>query len=316
MGQATVDVIIPSYRPDGSFRNLLKMLSAQTFPVSHILVINTDEDGWDEALIRGIPKAEVFHIEKEEFDHAATRNMGAGFSDADYLVFMTQDAMPADDNLILSLLRPFEDPAVKAVYGRQLPKKDCRIAEGFVRSYNYPPEGHVRSLKDLPQYGIKTFFCSNVCAAYDHRVFRELNGFSEPSIFNEDMIYAGRLMRLGYSVAYAAGAEVYHSHNYSNRIQFRRNFDNGVSQAMHPELFDGVPSEGEGRKMVRYVVRRLRSVHRSYLIPGFLVQCAFRLAGFRFGKKYRSLPFRTVVRMSLNREFWKGVMRESGEGTL
>ena len=316
MRQTTVDVIIPSYRPDAGFRGLLRKLSDQSVRVSHILVINTDEQYWDEELIRGLPEAEVFHITREEFDHAGTRNMGAGFSDADYIVFLTQDAMPADRDLIRNLLGPFRDPVVKAVYGRQLPKKDCKIAEGFVRSYNYPAESHVRTLDDLPEYGIKTFFCSNVCAAYDHRVFRELNGFSEPSIFNEDMIYAGRLMRLGYAVAYAADAEVYHSHNYSCMTQFHRNFDNGVSQAMHPELFADVPSEGEGKKMIRFVAKKLRSVHRSYLLPGFLIQCGFRLAGFRLGANYRKLPAKTVVRLSMNKTFWNRILHGGGEGAL
>lgn len=57
------------------------------------------------------------------------------------------------------------------------------------------------------------------------------------------MIYAGRLIQEGYAVAYAADAKVIHSHNYSCMQQFHRNFDLGVSQAEHPEIFAGVPSE-------------------------------------------------------------------------
>ncbi|MDO4621263.1 MAG: glycosyltransferase family 2 protein [Lachnospiraceae bacterium] len=304
MGLATVDVVIPAYRPDQTTAELLQMLQKQTYPISNILIINTGEENWDESLIRGMHNAEVFHITKAEFDHAAARNMGAGFSNADYLVFMTQDAVPADENLILHLLMHFEDPAVKAVYGRQLPRKDCRIPEGFVRSYNYPPESHVRTLEDLPKYGIKSFFCSNVCAAYDADLFRELHGFSTPAIFNEDMVYAGQLLHRGYSVAYAADAEVYHSHNYSAMQQFHRNFDNGVSQAMHPELFDGLSATGEGKKLVRYVTHHLHRIHRPYLIPGFYWQCLMRFLGFRLGKRYQTLPEGLIRRFSMNPSFW------------
>ncbi|MFR5150572.1 MAG: hypothetical protein ACLTER_14385 [Ruminococcus sp.] len=50
------------------------------------------------------------------------------------------------------------------------------------------------------------------------------------------MIYAGTMAKRGYGIAYAADACVIHSHNYSCRQQFHRNFDLGVSQADHPEI--------------------------------------------------------------------------------
>ena len=52
-------------------------------------------------------------------------------------------------------------------------------------------------------------------------------------------------------MAYVAEAKVIHSHNYTGRQQFHRNFDLAVSQAQHPEVFEGVPSEGEGIRMVK-----------------------------------------------------------------
>ena len=165
MKNPTVDVIIPTYKPDPSFRTVLERLSDQYYAPSHILIINTDEKYWDAQLTEGIENAEVYQIRPEEFDHAATRDMGADLSDADVIVFMTQDAVPHDRRLIGNLIRPLtEDPLIKISYARQLPKPGCRIPEGCVRSFNYPHESHVRRLEDLKTYGIKTFFCSNVCA--------------------------------------------------------------------------------------------------------------------------------------------------------
>ena len=99
--------------------------------------------------------------------------------------------------------------------------------------------------------GIKTYFCSNVCAMYRRDVFRELGGFEKHTIFNEDMIFAARAVKAGWRIAYAADARVYHSHDYTAKEQFHRNFDNGVSQAQHPEIFAGVSSESEGVKLVK-----------------------------------------------------------------
>ena len=300
-----VDVIIPTYKPDRSLRDLVRMLLAQSYPVDHILIVNTGEEYWDNDLLPALKRVEVFHITKRDFDHAATRNMGVGFSDADYLLFMTQDAVPANEFLVERLLESFSDPAVKAAYGRQLPKPGCFYVEGCVRNYNYPSNGWVRTIRDLPEHGVKTYFCSNVCAMYERYTFDRMGGFKAPAIFNEDMVYAARIEYLGYGVAYVADAAVYHSHNYTNTQQFRRNFDNGVSQAMHPEIFGAVPSAGEGRKMVRYVTKYLWRKGHAYLIPGFYWQCGCRLAGFRLGKAYRHLPDSLVRFCSLSPDFFR-----------
>lgn len=313
MGCISVDVIIPTRKPDDSFRRLLDMLGRQSIRIGHILIINTGEEDWDESLTKEIPEAEVFHITKEEFDHAATRNKGAGFSDADYLVFMTQDAVPADEWLIENLLAAFRDPLVKISYARQLPKPDAHLTEGFVRSFNYPEESCIHRIEDVKKIGVKAFFCSNVCACYERRLFVQMKGFSAPAIFNEDMVYAGRILNLGYAVAYCPDARVLHSHNYSAVQQFHRNFDNGVSQAMHREIFGRLKSEGEGMRMVRYVTGQLWKTGRVYLIPGFYLSCVARWTGFRLGKSFRRLP-RWMIRMfSMNRQFWKNGIPEDPE---
>lgn len=71
-------------------------------------------------------------------------------------------------------------------YARQLPKSDCHIVEQYTRQFNYPEQSCVKTKADIPTLGIKTFFCSDVCAAY--RVIYLKNwGFESPVIFNEDM---------------------------------------------------------------------------------------------------------------------------------
>ena len=46
---ASVDVIIPVYRPDRRFARLLAMLAKQTYPVNRIIVMKTEQNGWNEA---------------------------------------------------------------------------------------------------------------------------------------------------------------------------------------------------------------------------------------------------------------------------
>ena len=197
--------------------------------------------------------------------------------------------------MIENMLAAFSDPKVAAVYARQLPYENASLGERFSRSFNYPDTPCVKSLADKERLGIKTFFCSNACAMYDRKVFEKLGGFPENMIFNEDMVFARRIIENGYSIAYANTAGVYHSHNYTNMQQFHRNFDLAVSQAMHPEVFEGVSSESEGRSYVKdafsYFIREKRPF---YFIP-FAFACAFRLAGYRLGKMYEKPPRKVIL---------------------
>ena len=306
-----VDVVIPTYKPGKKFSRLLKMLQRQTWPVGKIIVMNTEKSFWNEHGFEGIKNLEVHHLTKEEFDHGETRNRGMRFSRADIVVFMTDDAVPADEYLIEELVNAFEQrgsegEAVIMAYARQLPDKDCPLAERYTRSFNYPEESCVKTKADLEQMGIKTFFASNVCCAYDREKFWFQGGFIRRTIFNEDMIFAGKaLLQDDYAVAYAADARVIHSHNYNCRQQFKRNFDLAVSQADHPELFGCVRSESEGIRLVKSTARFLIRRGKPWLVPGLVVKSGFKFLGYRAGKCYRLLPKWLILKLTMNREYWK-----------
>lgn len=306
----TVDVIIPTYKPGKKFSRLLTMLEKQTCPVHQIFVVNTEEKYWNKAWEEEFPAIKVHHIHQNEFDHGGTRRMAASWSGADVFICMTDDAVPSDTHLVEQLLAGFhlkgpkgEKPAM--VYARQLPAQDCGRSERYARLFNYPPESRLKTAADLPILGIKTYFGSNVCCAYDRKIYEQLGGFISRTIFNEDMIFAAGAIRRGYAVVYQAQAKVVHSHNYSCMQQFRRNFDLAVSQADHPEIFSGLPSEGEGIRLVKQTALYLAKSGRPWLIPGLVVKSGFKYMGYLAGKRYRRLPQRLVWWYSMNRNYWK-----------
>lgn len=89
----------------------------------------------------------------------------------------------------------------------------------------------------------------------------------------------GNLIQAGYGIAYAADAKVIHSHNYSCMQQFHRNFDLGVSQAEHPEIFASVKSEGEGIRLVKQTFRYLLSRGKDLADPGFCHAVRMQICG-------------------------------------
>lgn len=303
-----IDVIIPLYKPGKELFTLLDSLEGQTMPVGNIILMNTEEK-YFEQLTYGTrfsdqyKNVKVYHVSKREFDHGRTRRAAVKRSRAEVFVMMTQDAFPADKYLLERLTANLRDE-VAVAYARQIPGEGSSVQERFSRQFNYPPESRVKSAADLEELGIKTFFCSNVCAAYRRDLYEELGGFIRHTIFNEDMIYAAAAVRAGYSVAYEAQARVIHSHDYTCGQQFRRNFDLGVSQADHPEVFAGLKSEAEGRKMMRATVEHLKKERLQKKIPYFYLQCFCRYAGYLLGKNYKKLPHRLVLSCTANPEYW------------
>ena len=303
------DIIIPVYKPDGKFLTLIEKLGKQSVLPNRIIIMNTEQKYYDRLIYGTSFQKEhrdmvVKHLSRREFDHGRTRNRGVQYSDTDFFIMMTQDAVPADEYLVERLLEQLGKENVAVAYARQLADGDSSEIEKYTRNFNYPEQSKIKTKADLETLGIKTFFCSNVCAAYNRKIFDELGGFVKHTIFNEDMIYAARAVEAGYGIAYTAEARVVHSHDYSNRKQFQRNFDLGVSQAQHPEVFAAYPSESEGIRLVRQLIRHLReSGHRSQ-IPHVMMQSGARYIGYQLGRHYRALPDKMVVRMSNNKEYW------------
>ena len=301
----TVDVMIPTYKPGQEFAELLPRLLEQTYPIRSIRVVNTGKKFWNPAWEQLSDKIMVEHIRPSEFDHGGTRRAMAESSDADLLLFMTQDAMPYDNACVEHLVEKFSLPHVKAAYARQLPRDDCRTLERFTRGFNYPEESDIKDAGDLPKLGVKTFFCSNVCAMYDRRTYEELGGFVESTLFNEDMIYAGHLVQAGYAIAYAADAKVVHSHNYSAIQQFHRNFDLAVSQADHPEVFAGIRSEGEGIRLVKKNAGWLCRQGKPWMVIQLVWQSGWKYLGYLLGKRYQKLPKWVIPRCTMNPKYWE-----------
>ena len=304
MNKKKVDVIIPVYHPGKEFDRVIEKLTEQTYEINCIILLHT-KDGQSLGYLKEKSKNIVIvDIEPEEFDHAATRDKGIRMSEADIVICMTQDACPDNENLIKELAESLEKEDVVVAYARQLPRKESTILEKYTRQFNYPPESKIKSFEDLEKMGIKTYFCSDVCAAYNKDIYIRNGGFEKKAIFNEDMIYAAKAVRNGQKIYYNANARVVHSHNYSFAQQFHRNFDMAVSQAQHPEVFEAVSSEKEGMKLIKNTVIYLLKKKRPLMIWKLFTDCVAKYSGYLLGKKYRKLPKKFILKCTMNPRYW------------
>ena len=84
----------------------------------------------------------------------------------------------------------------------------------------------------------------------------------------------------------------------------KRNFDNGATQAMHPEVFAGIRNESEGIRLVKTTAEKLIERGKPWLIPELVLQSGCKYVGFRLGRRYACLPKALIVKLSANKEYW------------
>lgn len=281
--QYTVSVIIPTLNAGKEIEALVTGLQEQSFPADEIIVIDSSSEDETIEICKNLP-VKIIHIARKEFDHGKTRDKALRESEGDIVIFMTQDAVPANKDLIREMIAPFTDNKVAVVTGRQLPKADASAMEKYIREFNYPPESRIRTREDIPQFGIKTFFSSDVCAAYRRAYYLELGGFDYPIKTNEDMFFAARAIQAGYSVVYNAKAEVFHSHNFTLHEQYTRNYIQGYEIERHRKLLSGVSQDSEGIKMVEYVSKNLLSQGKIISFVFFGMDCIARYIGSKSGR--------------------------------
>ena len=137
--------------------------------------MNTEEQFWDIKWEKEHPCLEVHHLKKENLIMEEPEDRRQSFLMEMLWFFLTQDAMPADKNTVSHLVKALNSQEnIGAAYARQLPNSSCSFVEAYTRSFNYPDQSGVKTKDDLPVLGIKTFFCSNVCAAYKKDIYRKL----------------------------------------------------------------------------------------------------------------------------------------------
>ena len=307
-----VDVVIPVYKPDKKLQMVISRLMGQTIVPSNIFLIHTrsSEDDWHtEQLLQEVQTensvVQVVSIAQEEFDHGGTRDMAMHLCKSQYVLMMTQDAMPKNGKLI-ETLRNAQGEKISVVFARQEPAKDCRIIERYTRTFNYPAESHSAMEKAAQtNNGIKSIFCSDVCAMYDRIAYEEVGGFPGKVIFNEDEIFAAKSLKAGYDIRYEAQAVVIHSHNYSGVQYFKRYFDLGVSQADFSYIFNEYHAEDEGIRLVKQTFRYLMKRKSYFDIPVLFYHSGMKLIGMKLGKMYRKLPDKIIMKCTSNKAYWK-----------
>ncbi len=253
---------------------------------------------------------EIVRIDRCEFSHGGTRQWAVEYlSDCEIIVFLTQDAVVASTESISELVRCFDDPSVAVAYGRQLPHEGATPIESHARVFNYGPRTLRKDTAAAKRLGTKVFFCSNSFAAYRSSVLLGLGGFRCDLILGEDMEFAARAIKAGYTNMYCSAAAVYHSHDYTVMQTLARYFDIGAFDTENPWMRQEFGSHrGEGARFVSSELRYLAANAVSN-IPRALCLTAAKLIGYRLGRAHQFLPRLLKRKLSMLPNHWSKRLR-------
>ncbi|MDD5457831.1 MAG: glycosyltransferase family 2 protein [Phycisphaerae bacterium] len=285
----TIAVLIPTLNAGESFQHLLCCLQQQTLKPAQVIIIDSvSTDKTTE--IAEKQNCKVIKINRSDFDHGTTRNLAAAKATGEFIIFLTQDAIPADENMIEELIRPMQaDPNIAVCYGRQLHRPDAKPLEHFAREFNYPEKSLLKTKNDTETLGIKTFFCSNSCAAYRRSIFEKLGGFKNNVITNEDMLFAAKAILNGYSVYYSAAAKVYHSHPHSLPQTFKRYFNIGRFFADNRWLIKYARLGNYGGEMLKTGIKTFWKERKPQYIVMLLIEFVIKAVAYKTGWYYQLL---------------------------
>jgi rhamnosyltransferase len=294
----SVSVVVPTHNAGRQFNGLLGSLQNQTLRPVQTLVIDSESTDETVELAKSYG-CKVVTIKRTDFNHGSARNLAVANSSTKYIVFLTQDAIPADEHMIAELIRPMQaEPMIAICYGRQLPRPDTHPLECFAREFNYPPQSMLKTKGHIATLGIKTFFCSNSCSAVRCSTFNKLGGFKNNTIVNEDMLFAAKAINAGYAVCYAAQAKVYHSHRYSLPGIFKRYFNIGRFFADNRWLLQQAGLKGYGLEMLRAGVKTLWQKRAPHYVAIFLVELAVKAIACKLGWYYQMMLHSFIQRPS------------------
>lgn len=302
--------------PDGSVSVVIPVLNAARFlpglmaafraqrpaPPDEVVLVDSSSPDDTRAVAARYPEVRVVPVAR--FSHGGARNLGVRAARGQFVVLLTQDAVPLDDAWLRELLAPLADERVGLVFSRQVPRADASPMEDYFIRSNFPagaPRRRERPAGAEP--GFRDVFCSNVSAAARRATLLRFP-FDETLIMSEDQKFAKDLLLAGYATVYQPASAVRHSHRYRLREVFRRYFDSVYSLTLIFPAHDMNASAGIGLAYLRSEFRHILLRHPAHL-PYYLLYTAAKASGTVAGHFAERLPRWLLTKLSLHSYHWK-----------
>lgn len=312
-------IVILTYNGEDYLEPILSAIERQQFDGTfEVLVIDSGSTDATLDIVAAHPTVRLHEIPNSEFGHGKTRNLAAQLSAGEFVVYLTHDAIPADDFWLAEMLAPFAlFSQVEAVVGRQIPRSNCvpilkyeinRVFETQGPEFGTTISYETAAFERHPHYGIPARFYSDVNSATRRDLLINRIPYRDVS-YAEDQLFGQDVMRSGGFKAYASRGAVIHSNDLTYREYKKRLFDEIVGLRLSGAT---VPPAPHGiRSFVRAVVLdpidlvQDRDFSLGRKLYWLVVNPFYHLAKYRAGRRARRVDLSdsgAITRGSLEAE--------------
>jgi rhamnosyltransferase len=212
MDEPLVSIIMRSYNEGWALKETLRVLKQQSYRNWELIVIDSGSTDGSVELIRAANPAHFIQIRAQDYNPSRVMNQGMRLARSEICIFLNADATPVDENWLRPLVQALQEPLTAAVFGRQLPRPDCRavFAHDYERCF-----GAKRESSDWEH------FFSMVSSGLRKEIWAR-RGFCEKLQYSEDDEYTRWCRAQGFQVEYVPESVVVHSHNYTGAQAYKR----------------------------------------------------------------------------------------------
>ena len=269
-----------------------------------LIVIDSGSTDETLELLRRFP-VHLEQIPPESFHHSRTRNFAAGLAKGEILVFLSQDAIPASEKWLNTMISNFDDPTVGAVYGRQLPKPGSSMEREDALGALYGERKIVKDPVHRNGLGYRFYHFSDVNGAIRRGVWEALRFPEDLRVF-EDIGIAKRILDAGWKIVYEPNSSVFHSHSHTTIGLFKRYFDIGCTLKLL-NIWDAPGTRRslirDARKLLTNKIVRVRKTGNGRPVGKGIRQDVAKSVGLLLGVNQRHLPLVLKRRLSAYRIF-------------
>lgn len=212
-----VSVCIPVRNGGEKFEMLLLALQRQTLVDIELCIIDTESsDGSIDIAKKMFPGVKLKSISKAEFGHGKTRNELANMASNEYLLYLTQDSIPLDELLTITLAKHvLKNPKIFGSFCKHVayPSHSPFVADKIEKHFEtiaqmFSSSNFSTSRQESLKY---RFFSTNCClvrrSCLMEHPFPEIN-------YGEDQLWSFTMLENGWGVAFVPDMAVLHSHDY------------------------------------------------------------------------------------------------------
>jgi len=282
MSGPLVSIIMRSFNEAWALRDTLAALKIQDCQSWELIVVDSGSSDGSVDLIRQANPRHFIQIRPEEYHPSRVMNRGMELASSEFGIFLNADATPQNSNWLRPLVSALQEPQTAAVFGRQIPRADCRAvyAHDYERCFGASRESA----------GWEHFF-SMVSSGIRKDIWAK-RGFLEKMQYSEDDEYTRWCRAQGYRIMYCPESVVMHSHNYTPEQAYKRSF--GEAKAL-AAVWNGSRTQmnwprtvllgwlNDLRRDFSYCARTRRVSELPYAGRIRWSQRRARLAGFRAG---------------------------------